>query len=111
MTGSPADISSVGRKLMNIGPNNPRVKVRMLGLNASFQMISSECSSYVGNDTGMMHVAASMGKPTLGIFNFPGTEVKNPPLCKRNAVMLGFTESGPPTPQMVYDTWKAMIDG
>lgn len=32
-----------------------------------FDMIGT-CSAYVGNDTGMMHVAASLGIPTYGLF-------------------------------------------
>lgn len=37
------------------------------------------CGSYLGNDTGMMHVAASLGMPTHGLFLSKDLVVKNHP--------------------------------
>src|SRR6185503_17293386 len=36
------------------------------GLLESFSLLSG-CGAYIGNDTGMMHVAASLGLPTMGL--------------------------------------------
>jgi hypothetical protein len=55
-----------------------------LGLQRSFELIG-RCGSYVGNDTGMMHVAASTGIPTMGLFAYLGLLVKNPPFCARSS--------------------------
>ncbi len=54
-----------------------------LGLKMSFEVIA-QCSAYIGNDTGMMHVAASMGMPTCGLFAYPDLVTKNPPFCERS---------------------------
>ncbi len=60
------------------------------GLQKSFDLVS-RCRAYVGNDTGMMHVAASIGLPTMGLFAYPDLLVKNPPFCTRSRSIL-FTD-------------------
>lgn len=44
--------------------------------------MASECGSYFGNDTGMMHVMASLNKPVYAMNAFDGAEIKNSPLCE-----------------------------
>lgn len=63
------------------------------GLDDSFGLVSS-CSAYIGNDTGMMHVAASTGIPTMGLFAYPDLMVKNPPFCAASRALF-FTPQGP----------------
>lgn len=107
VTGNADDMRSIGRRLAAL---SPRVSVGMPPLGASISAVS-QVGSYVGNDTGMMHVAASMGKPVVGIFNFEGTIQKNHPLCPNWSAMVGYGPDGPPTPRMVYDTWSEMMEG
>ncbi len=57
------------------------------GLVDSFDAVRG-CAAYIGNDTGMMHVAASLDMPTVGLMAYPGLLVKNPPLCKRSRAIL-----------------------
>lgn len=53
------------------------------GLLRSIDVIS-RCGGYIGNDTGMMHIAASFNVPTCGLFAYPDLTVKNPPFCSRS---------------------------
>lgn len=60
----------------------------------SFNVIG-ECGAYFGNDTGMMHVAASMDIPTFGLTPYPDLRVKNPPICSRGKMRLFDAETDP----------------
>lgn len=44
------------------------------------------CALYVGNDSGLMHMAAAVGTPTLGLFG-PGNETRYGPWGPRTAVV------------------------
>lgn len=44
------------------------------------------CALYVGNDSGLMHMAAAAGIPTLGLFG-PGNETRYGPVGPRSAVV------------------------
>lgn len=44
------------------------------------------CVLYVGNDSGLMHMAAAVGTPTLGLFG-PGNETRYGPWGERSAVV------------------------
>lgn len=68
------------------------------GLHSSFKIISG-CHAYVGNDTGMMHVAASMGIPTMGLFAYPDLIVKNPPFCTKSRALF-FTSTDLPVDEI-----------
>lgn len=65
----------------------------------SFDVISS-CCAYVGNDTGMMHVACSIDVPTVGLFFMENSIVKNGPRCSRSIALDGSSKR--PTPDEVY---------
>jgi hypothetical protein len=67
----------------------------------SFDVVSS-CCAYVGNDTGMMHVASSLDVPTVGLFFLQNSIVKNGPRSTRFAAIDG--SSRRPTPDEVYQT-------
>jgi ADP-heptose:LPS heptosyltransferase len=64
------------------------------GLQKAFGVIA-KCGSYIGNDTGMMHVAASLSMPTMGLFAYPDLITKNPPFCERSKC-LAFSADFPP---------------
>lgn len=54
---------------------------------SSFEELA-HCKAYIGNDTGFMHVAASMNKPTCGLFTYADLITKNPPFCDRSKSIL-----------------------
>ncbi|MHB8407883.1 MAG: glycosyltransferase family 9 protein [Acidiferrobacterales bacterium] len=70
-------------------------------LEESFTIIG-DCGSYVGNDTGMMHVAASLGKPTLGLFFLENSLTKTKPLGQHAIEAVDRALS----PEEVYAKWK-----
>ena len=104
LTGNSLDIQNAGRLVAMLGS---RVTIAT-GIRKSIELLW-KCGSYVGNDTGMMHVAASMNKKVIGIFNLEGTETKNPPLCDVNKVILGYHPHSNPSAKFVYDTWKELL--
>lgn len=71
------------------------------GITASLPVIKG-CAAYIGNDTGAMHIAASVGMPTYGLFAYPDLMVKNPPFCARSRSLL-FTADGPPVEDIARD--------
>jgi heptosyltransferase III len=48
----------------------------------------SGCGAFIGNDTGLMHVAAATGRPVVAIFR-TSNPVKNHPWCERYAIVDG----------------------
>lgn len=72
-----------------------------LELTKSFEVVGG-CAAYLGNDTGMMHVAASFGMPTFGLFAYPDLLVKNPPFCDMGRGLL-FTPDGPPIEEVARE--------
>ena len=48
----------------------------------------SGCGAFIGNDTGLMHVAAALGRPVVAIF-CASNPVKNRPWCDQSAVIDG----------------------
>lgn len=76
-TGNVTDLQQVARY---ITATNFEFRVETWG--GSFRQMAA-CSAYFGNDTGMMHVAASLNRPTFGLYAFENLDVKNHPLCDR----------------------------
>jgi ADP-heptose:LPS heptosyltransferase len=62
---------------------DPRYTVHSKSLPASFTLMS-RCDTFVGNDTGMAHVAASMDKDVNVIFKMPFASTKSSPWCKKS---------------------------
>lgn len=52
----------------------------------SFSLIS-KCKAYVGNDTGMMHVAAAFDKKVIGLFFLENSITKSRPWCENFAAV------------------------
>lgn len=87
-TGGPSDMIHVGYQIIKNLQDDSTIssetyRFRALGMQESFRCMM-ECKAYIGNDTGMMHVAAAIGMPTLGLFAYPDLITKNPPLCDRS---------------------------
>lgn len=61
---------------------------KSMGLGQTVRRIMYECRGYFGNDTGLMHVAALLGKQTFGLFSDPGLVIKNPPLVDDGLAIL-----------------------
>jgi hypothetical protein len=78
-TGVVADLIQVGAQIMKriADPLVYRCETGS-GLPYAFTVIG-RCGSYIGNDTGMMHVAASLGIPTYGLFLSEDLVRKNHP--------------------------------
>lgn len=75
------------------------------GLIKSFDTVA-DCLTYVGNDTGMMHVAGANDCDVLGLFFLENSIVKSSPWCSHN--WLPEMGSGP---QPQYCTACLAIDG
>ena len=73
-TGNVTDLQQVARYI-----DAPNFDFRVTTWEGSFEEMS-DSSAYFGNDTGMMHVAASLGRPTFGLYAFENLDVKNHPL-------------------------------
>lgn len=93
-TGGPTDVMQVGYQIHRFRtlPPDGKFNIHCFGLHTSFETLS-QCGSYIGNDTGMMHVAASTGMPTFGMFAYPDLMVKNPPFCERSQSLLFAADS------------------
>lgn len=76
----------------------------------AFRVIS-ESSIYVGNDTGMMHVAASCGIPVVSMFFLENSIVKSRPWCSNNFVFDGTKDRNSVTPLLVAQKVKEILDG
>lgn len=46
----------------------------------------ARCALFIGNDTGLLHVAAALGTPTVGIFGPTAPEIFLPPVSNATAV-------------------------
>lgn len=69
--------------------NTPRfVGYAMANVSASISVVNS-CDMYIGNDTGMAHVAAGCGKPTGVIFKMENASTKSRPWCDRFEIIEG----------------------
>lgn len=83
--------------------------VTSMGLKDAFDVVN-DCGLYVGNDTGMMHVAASMGIPCIVPFMLENSIVKSHPFGVK-AVSIDGSKSGPPPPELLLHETLAMVDG
>lgn len=77
-------------------------------LQTAFQIVAS-CGTYVGNDTGMMHVAASAGCNVVAVFNLENSVVKSRPWCleKNRRCLEGWKD--PVTVDQFYQASKEFL--
>lgn len=68
--------------------------------------VMSRCHSFIGNDTGTMHLAAAMGLPIVSVFKFEGTRRKNHPLSDPLTWEVLEGHDRDVTPEEVYNAWK-----
>lgn len=73
--------------------------------------VLKRCAMFIGNDTGLTHIAAAMGTPTLALFG-PGSVVRYGPWGERTAVV---TTPEPPevlmgTPGFDHRTADTLMD-
>ena len=54
---------------------------------AEIFLIMKECSLFIGNDSGLMHLAAASGVPTIGLFG-PSNNIKYKPYGKKTMAIL-----------------------
>lgn len=104
-TGSPDDITQtiapIAREVGDLGP--PVTSIPL-----AFDCVTS-CGSYFGNDTGMMHVAASLCKPTFGLMAYENVATKNRPWCPR--WMVHEFHSGTSDPVAVAESFMDFVWG
>lgn len=97
-TGGPSDmVQSWYQIVRELGPEYSsyyQFPLPSEDLGRSFDTLAG-CTAYIGNDTGMMHVAASTGMPTFGLFAYADLMRKNPPFCDKSRCLL-FTSDCPP---------------
>jgi ADP-heptose:LPS heptosyltransferase len=95
VTGDPGDmelsIRPIQARLKEWGLQDRFVISPTFSLRHAFAVVNS-CHLYVGNDTGMMHVAAACDRSVVGIFNMENAIVKNPPFRTRSVVLEGWKE-------------------
>lgn len=81
-TGNAADIAQtiipISREVGDLGSVTANI--------TSAIEVVGRCGSYFGNDTGMMHVAASFDMPTFGLMAYENVATKNHPWCGRNTI-------------------------
>lgn len=77
-------------------------------ITSAFDVVA-RCGSYFGNDTGMMHVAASLEKPTFGLMAYENVGTKNRPWCSR--WMTHDFSSGKSDPQSVAEEFIRFVWG
>jgi ADP-heptose:LPS heptosyltransferase len=80
--------AQVGQAVLNVLPENSRIdligKVDLPGLGACL----ARCDLFIGNDSGLMHLAAASGCPTLGLFG-PSSEIFYGPWGPKTASVRG----------------------
>ncbi len=93
VTGDAGDMAlslkPIQARLKQWGMDDRFVIVPTTSLRHAFAVVNS-CHLYVGNDTGMMHVAAACDRKVVGIFNMENAIVKNPPFCSDNLILEGW---------------------
>lgn len=70
--------------------------------------IVNTCKYYIGNDTGMTHVAASCNLLTLSLQFEENAVVKNPPFCPNGHSINGFPDRDAVTPDLVFKRFQEL---
>ncbi len=109
-TGNMADVIQVGAPIMAQIKDSDVFVCKNHRLEQSFDIVAG-CHAYFGNDTGMMHVAASFGYiPTYVMMAIPGSDIKNPPLSDR-AMTRRFLPEGSSSPSDVAHDFVEFVWG
>ena len=87
------------------GKNGALRAIPTMTLSNAFSVLET-CAAYLGNDTGMMHVAASMDIPTVGVFMDPQLVTKNRPFTKDWSVVCGWLK---PTTASVVEAVESFV--
>lgn len=107
-TGSVQDWIQVGGPLVkkwgDLKMSGPLYRCKATSLLEAFHTVE-ESAAYLGNDTGMMHMAAALEVPTFGLFAYPDLLVKNPPYTPRGRALL-FAPDGPPIEEIAENFVK-----
>lgn len=89
------------------GVNDQRLHIiPMTHLLDCFEIVAS-CGTYVGNDTGMGHVAAACDRRVITIHNLENSIVKSHPLCEHRIELDG--SKTPVTVDQVLDAYKELM--
>jgi hypothetical protein len=67
--------------------------------------VLTRCDSFIGNDTGTMHMAAACGLPIVSVFKMDGALRKNHPLSDPETWRVLEGHSREVTPEEVYNAW------
>jgi len=87
--------------------NDPRFIADITSIDKAFDIIS-KCSAYIGNDTGVAHVAASMGLKTLTYLPLENSFIKNRPWRPKSYdKSVAWRES--PSPDTVFMMYKELL--
>jgi len=104
-TGNAADLAQtiipISREVGDLGPVTANISSAFLEV--------ARCGSYFGNDTGMMHVAASLDRPTFGLMAYENVATKNRPWCSRWMVHEFFRDQR--EPEAVADDFAKFVWG
>jgi ADP-heptose:LPS heptosyltransferase len=99
-TGNVADFHQSIGPISRIVNNKRFVCTLSKNLYEAFDKVSS-CYMYVGNDTGMMHVAASCNRRVTGLFFLEHSITKNRPWCDMYTAIDGVYNRDKVTPEYV----------
>lgn len=91
--GAPGE-EAVARRVLATVSENKRIDIIAKTDSGTAAACLERCDFYIGNDSGLMHCAAAVGTPTLGVFG-PGYPDIYGPWGKRTAIVT--------TPETVYE--------
>lgn len=107
-TGDNKDVTtSINPIIDGVGNKMQTILLRTSNISATIRH-GSEVTTYVGNDTGMMHVCASQDRNVLGLFFLENSSVKNPPFCKNS--MCFERPNKDLTPEEVFEAIRKLND-
>ncbi len=106
-TGDMADVALSINPIFKLIKTNLRVRFYADSLDKSFQTVATS-GWYVGNDTGMMHAAASFGNRVVAAFNLENSIVKSRPWCPPNQYRALDGSKAPVTPEQMFAAVKEL---
>lgn len=111
-TGDMGDMQATIGPLMRSGLGNRFDVISSSNLDDAFKVVASSII-YIGNDTGMMHVAASAGRHIISMFFLENSITKSKPLAVREdqdiVVLDGTKDRNSITPELVMTGLEVML--